>query len=220
MTGEPTQIEIYAAAPMRGIGQGRGMNQSESSAQPEVRSTARVYNLKTSEDCDDPKIIAGTFQIAGKSVLVLIESESNYSYVSSKLGKELNLPLERIRSDMIVINPLGNSSRLTSLEGLEVSVVSERIYSLDNVISVMSAWKLLLQGCQVYIVNIIDARVKERKLEDILTVRVFPEVFPDDFPGLPPDREVEFQIEVIFGSTPISMAPYMIALKELKELKA
>ncbi|XP_039026472.1 uncharacterized protein LOC120160098 [Hibiscus syriacus] len=211
---------------MRARGRGRGKIQSESTAQTEVRSTARMYNLKTSEDCDDLEIITG----------------SNYSYVSSILVKDLNLSLEPIHSEMIVMNPLRNSTRvilgmdwiyhyyanmdcllkrvqLTSLEGLEISVVNERIHPLANVISLMSAWKLMLQGCQAYISNVIDTRVKERKLEDIPTVGEFLEVFSDDLPGLRPDREVEFQIEVMSESAPISMAPYRMALKELKELK-
>ena len=48
----------------------------------------------------------------------------------------------------------------------------------------------------------------------------FPEVFPDELPGLPPSREVEFEIELTPGTTPVSMAPYRMAPAELKELKA
>ncbi|WMV16379.1 hypothetical protein MTR67_009764, partial [Solanum verrucosum] len=48
----------------------------------------------------------------------------------------------------------------------------------------------------------------------------FPEVFPENFPGLPPEREVEFPIELIPGSTPISITPYRMAPAELRELKA
>ena len=47
----------------------------------------------------------------------------------------------------------------------------------------------------------------------------FSDVFPDDLPGLPPDRELEFGIEVLPGSTPISIPPYRMVLMELKELK-
>ncbi|WMV30697.1 hypothetical protein MTR67_024082, partial [Solanum verrucosum] len=48
----------------------------------------------------------------------------------------------------------------------------------------------------------------------------FPEVFPENLPGLPPEREVEFPIELIPGSTPISITPYRMAPAELRELKA
>ncbi|XP_039048983.1 uncharacterized protein LOC120189927 [Hibiscus syriacus] len=108
---------------------------------------------------------------------------------------------------------------LRSSNGSEVVVVSERINRLANVIFVMSAKKLMLQGCQAFIANMIDTRFKERGLEDILSVREFPDVFPAELPGVPPDREVEFQIEVLPRTTPISVAPYRIAPKELSELK-
>ena len=47
----------------------------------------------------------------------------------------------------------------------------------------------------------------------------FPDVFPKDLSGLPPDRELEFGIEVLPGSAPISIPPYRMASTELKELK-
>ena len=45
------------------------------------------------------------------------------------------------------------------------------------------------------------------------------DIFPDDLPGLPPNRELEFGIELLLGSTPISIPPYRMAPMELKELK-
>ncbi|GJY38310.1 putative reverse transcriptase domain-containing protein [Tanacetum coccineum] len=49
-------------------------------------------------------------------------------------------------------------------------------------------------------------------------IRNFPEVFPDDFPGLPPPRQLEFRIELVLGAAPIVRAPYCLAPSELKEL--
>jgi hypothetical protein len=57
------------------------------------------------------------------------------------------------------------------------------------------------------------------KLENIPIVSEFPGVFPEDLPRLPPDREIEFSIDLLPGSSPISKAPYRMALAELKELK-
>ena len=57
------------------------------------------------------------------------------------------------------------------------------------------------------------------RLEDIPVVREFPDVFPDDLPGIPPDREIDFQIELALGTETISRAPYRMAPAELKELK-
>ena len=55
--------------------------------------------------------------------------------------------------------------------------------------------------------------------ENIPMIREFPDVFPEELPGVPPEREVDLSIEVVQGTTPISRAPYRMASTELKELK-
>ena len=57
------------------------------------------------------------------------------------------------------------------------------------------------------------------KLEDISVVCEYADVFPDDLPGLPPDRDIEFVIELQPGTAPISKRPYRMPPKELAELK-
>ena len=87
------------------------------------------------------------------------------------------------------------------------------------VISALQARRLLRNGCEGYLASVRDARETELKLEDILVVKEFPDVFPEELPGLPLDREIEFAIELIPGTGPISKAPYRMAPAELKELK-
>ncbi|GJX86154.1 putative reverse transcriptase domain-containing protein [Tanacetum coccineum] len=58
----------------------------------------------------------------------------------------------------------------------------------------------------------------EKRLEDVPTVRDFPEVFPEDLPGLPPTRQVEFQIDLVPGAAPVARAPYRLAPSEMEEL--
>ena len=50
-------------------------------------------------------------------------------------------------------------------------------------------------------------------------VKEFPNVFPEELPGLPPEREMNLSVEILSGTTPISRAPYKMAPTELKELK-
>jgi hypothetical protein len=61
--------------------------------------------------------------------------------------------------------------------------------------------------------------VVERRLEDIHVVREFPDVFLDDLPGMPPERAIEFKIELQPGTAPISKTPYKMSREELVELK-
>ena len=59
-----------------------------------------------------------------------------------------------------------------------------------------------------------------KEIRDIPVVREFPNVFPEDLPGLPPDRDVQFNIELQPGTTLISWRAYRMPPKELAELKA
>jgi hypothetical protein len=58
-----------------------------------------------------------------------------------------------------------------------------------------------------------------KEIRDIPVVYEFPDIFPDDLPGLPPDRDMEFVIELKPDTTPISRRTYRMPLKELAELK-
>ncbi|KAL5553282.1 hypothetical protein UlMin_040683 [Ulmus minor] len=88
-------------------------------------------------------------------------------------------------------------------------------------ISSMRAKKLLTSGCMGYLATIVDKSVEAKgNVEDVPIVRDFVDVFPEELPGLPPDREIQFEIELLPGTAPISKAPYRMAPAELKELQA
>ncbi|GJZ69819.1 putative reverse transcriptase domain-containing protein [Tanacetum coccineum] len=63
-----------------------------------------------------------------------------------------------------------------------------------------------------------EDKSEEKRLEDMPIVWDFPEVFPEDLPGLPPTRQVEFQIDLVPGATPVARAPYRLTPSELQEL--
>ena len=86
-------------------------------------------------------------------------------------------------------------------------------------ISTISARCLLQKGCKGYLAHVVDTRSSEVRLEDVPVVRDFLDVFPDDLPGLPPEREIDFPIDLVPGTAPISLPPYRMAPAELKELK-
>ena len=54
----------------------------------------------------------------------------------------------------------------------------------------------------------VEQKTGENLLNDLLVVREFKEVFPDEIPHLPPKREIDFSIDLVPGATPISRAPY------------
>ena len=107
--------------------------------------------------------------------------------------------------------------RTTSSE--EVTFIGERSNHLSNVISAATARTMVRKECEAYLAYVIDTKKVEPSLPDIPTVSDYPDVFPEEFPGLPPQREIEFAIDVVPGATPASITPYRMAPVELKELK-
>ncbi|XP_068338936.1 uncharacterized protein [Pyrus communis] len=88
-----------------------------------------------------------------------------------------------------------------------------------GVISAVRAKRLLSKGCQGYLAHVVLDEAAPSRVEDVRVVRHFPDVFPEDLPGLPPDRDMEFTIELLPSTNPISLTPYRMAPAELKELK-
>ncbi|XP_071924809.1 uncharacterized protein [Coffea arabica] len=86
-------------------------------------------------------------------------------------------------------------------------------------ISGIRARKMLSKGAQGFLAFLINAPSDQVKLEDVPVVREFPDVFPEELKTLPPEREVEFKIDLVLGTAPISKTPYRMAPAELKELK-
>ena len=101
----------------------------------------------------------------------------------------------------------------------EVTFISERLNHLSNVISAATARTMVQKGCEAYLAYVIDTVKARPSVSDVPTVSDFPDVFPEELPGLPPHREIEFAIDVVPGATPTSIAPYKMAPLELKELK-
>ncbi|GJQ96448.1 putative reverse transcriptase domain-containing protein [Tanacetum coccineum] len=88
-----------------------------------------------------------------------------------------------------------------------------------KLISAMKARTLISHGCQGFLASVMDTSLESPNIENLSVVREFADVFPDELPGLPPAREIEFGIELIPSAEPISKAPYRMAPVELKELK-
>ena len=103
---------------------------------------------------------------------------------------------------------------------LEVKFRGIRRELSSNMISTMVAQRMLRKGYQGYLAYMVETGKEGTVMDEIPVVREFLDVFPDDIAGLPPDREVEFTIDLIPGTEPISIPPYRMAPAELRELKA
>eukprot|EP00253_Pinus_taeda_P022952 PITA_22952 len=81
--------------------------------------------------------------------------------------------------------------------------------------------KCVRKGCQIYAVQVgyADSKDKTAILNNILVIQEFTDVFPEEIPGLPPKRNIDFTIELVPGAAPVSRAPYRMSVPELTELK-
>ncbi|GJU82711.1 putative reverse transcriptase domain-containing protein [Tanacetum coccineum] len=81
---------------------------------------------------------------------------------------------------------------------------------------------LIVQGCPIFLAQVTKKEIKneseEKRLEDVPTVRDFPDVFSEDLPGLPPTRQVKFQIDLVLSVALVARTPYRLAPTELQKL--
>ena len=108
---------------------------------------------------------------------------------------------------------------LRTPSGEEVTFIDERSNHLSNVISATTARTMVRKGCETYLVYVIDTKKAEPSLSDILTDCDYPDVFLEELSILPPQREIEFVIDVVPSATQASITPYRMAPMESKELK-
>nr|GEZ76007.1 putative reverse transcriptase domain-containing protein [Tanacetum cinerariifolium] len=119
--------------------------------------------------------------------------------------------------EKLVRVPFGNETLV--FRGSESYIGRE---SRLTVISCSKVQEYRAKGCHVFLAQISatkeDDKPEGKQVKDVPVVQDFPEVFPEDLPGLPPARPVEFQIDLIPGAAPVARAPYCLAPSEMKEL--
>jgi hypothetical protein len=209
----------------------------------------RVNLTTLSELPEGTPIITGTFSINQHPVIVLFDTGATHSFVSTKFGTKLGLDLYPVSGVYMITTPGSKISSnqvcrtvpiqmgknlmradllLLDLEGMDILLgmnwmtqhhvsldISSRIVEID---SPEYAPTILYLPQQQYL-NPCTYATTGIKLKDIPIVCEYPDVFPDDLPGMPPDRDIEFIIELQPGTAPISRRSYRMPPNELAELK-
>ena len=121
------------------------------------------------------------------------------------------LGIDWLSRHQVVVDCIMKRVTLRTPSGEEVTFIDERLNHLSNVI--------FRKECEAYLAYVIDTRKVEPTLSNIPTVYDYSDVFSEEFLGLPPQREIEFAIDVVPGAIPTSITPYRMAPVELKELK-
>ncbi|KAI3819410.1 hypothetical protein L1987_13244 [Smallanthus sonchifolius] len=132
-------------------------------------------------------------------------------------GFDIVLGMEWLASNQARILCDKKTIELRSPKGNILTINGDKLSNSVGIISMLKATKYLRKGRLAYLVSI-TADTK-KKIEDVPVIVEFLDVFPDELPGIPPDREVEFRINLVPGTAPISKAPYRLAPTEMVELK-
>ncbi|GJW99234.1 putative reverse transcriptase domain-containing protein [Tanacetum coccineum] len=173
-------------------------------------------------------------------VKVLFDSGADRSFISLPLASKLNLSsitidtfydIEMADGNLVSTNTIIKGCTLTLLNHpFEIDLMPIKLGSFDVVIGMdwLSKYhaKFLCDEKVVHIpindetliIRVTEKKSDEKRLEDILVVKEFSDVFPEDLPGLPLVHQVEFQINLILGAAPEARTPYRLAPSEMHEL--
>uniref|UniRef100_A0A2N9F185 Reverse transcriptase n=1 Tax=Fagus sylvatica TaxID=28930 RepID=A0A2N9F185_FAGSY len=173
-------------------------------------------------------LVVGTIDICSMPANVLFDPGSTHSFVSPYFAYKIKFQPKLLPHDLSVVVPSGESLSAQWVYrscGIDIKDQPELCFEGEwkvkplQIVSSIQAKRMLWRGAVGYLAYVIDTEASEVKLEDIPVVWEFPDVFPKELPGLPLDREVEFSIDFLPGTGPISKAPYRMAPTELRELK-
>ncbi|GJY28174.1 putative reverse transcriptase domain-containing protein [Tanacetum coccineum] len=199
----------------------------------------RAYALEGRDASPDSNIITGTFLLNNHYATVLFDTSADKSFVSNTFSTMINITpttlenhydVELVDGKIIGVNTIIRGCTLNFMNHpFNIDLMPVPLDSFDAIIGMDWLTKhhevIICDekiACDVFLAHITtkeaEDKSEEKRLEDVPIVRGFPEVFPEDLPGIPPTRQVEFQIDLVPGVAPIARAPYRLVPSEMKEL--
>ncbi|GKC11503.1 putative reverse transcriptase domain-containing protein [Tanacetum coccineum] len=184
----------------------------------------RAFMLGAKEAHQDANIVTGMFTLNDHYPTTLFDSGADYSFVSTIFISLLDIEpsdlgfsyeIEIASGQLVEIDKVIRGMDWLSDHKAEIIYHEKvvRIPLLDG-----KVLRVLGEKPEEKMRQLMSVRANEKKQEEIVVVKDFPEVFLDDLSELPPDREIEFRIELIHGATPFAKSPYRLAPSELEEL--
>jgi hypothetical protein len=209
----------------------------------------RINYTTMEEILEGEQVLTGMFSLNGHPIVILFDSSATYDFISKTCTQKCQLIIQHTSTPYMISTPRGKiitkqivihtplnlegkiyKPSLTVLEGQGIDVIlgmgwmkthkalldtTTRVVHLESLEHGVSTLQLSLPSIVPPSVH----HITTQNLEDIPMVCEFPDVFPEDLPGMPLDRDVEFTTELQPGVAPISRRPYKMTPKELAELK-
>jgi hypothetical protein len=194
-------------------------------------------------------VMTGTFSIFYQPALILFDSGTSHSFISQKFSVKCQLPFYHTQGSFMIATPgdkiaTNQLNRNVPIQlGSKIVKTTLLILGMDNVDIILGTnWMTQHQVVLDVANRIVEVHsptcgkltlylpsqettrscafsMIELPLEKILVVYDYADVFPDELPGMPPDQDIKFAIELQLGTTPISKRPYRMPPAELAELK-
>ncbi|GJR65523.1 putative reverse transcriptase domain-containing protein [Tanacetum coccineum] len=199
----------------------------------------RAYALRGRDASPDSNVITGTFLLNNRYATILFDTGVDRSFVSNTFSAliditpttlENHFDVELADGKIIGVNTIIRGCTLNFMNHpFNIDLMPVPLSSFDAIIGMdwLTKYHGVIicnekMGCDVFLAHITtkeaEDKSEEKRLEDEPIVRDLPEVFPKDLSGIPPTRQVEFQIDLVPGVAPVARAPYRLAPSEMKEL--
>src|SRR3954470_10997455 len=218
-------------------------------AKTPVTSSGYMNQISVEDTTATSDVILGTLSVNHVPASILFDPGASHSFMSESYALRHEFPFEEMFSPMVIQTPgskwqtnrVSHGNQIT-IEGLVflASLIALKSSDIDVILGMdwlsrqnayldcrAKSVKLTHPSGQIIDYTSPRSRIQVQTLnvlplpdlEDIPVVRDFPDVFPEELPGMPPDRCVEFIVDLIPGTAPISRRPYRMAPHELAELK-
>ncbi|GJS68798.1 reverse transcriptase domain-containing protein [Tanacetum coccineum] len=212
-----------------------------------AKAQAKVYAVGNAGANPDNNVVTGTFLLNNRYASILFDTGADRSFVSTAFSSRIVITPTALDHDynveladgrIVGLNTIIRGCTLNLLNHpFNIDLMPVELGSFDVIIGM--DWLAKYHAVIVCAEKIVRSRVfnegmsrifskyyrnqrrrqvKGERLEDVPVVQEFPEVFPEDLPGIPPTRQVEFRIDLVPGATPVAWAPYRLAPSEMKEL--
>jgi hypothetical protein len=194
-------------------------------------------------------VMTGIFSVLNHPTVILFDSGASHSFISAKFSAKCQLPFHHTNGGIMIATPGGRVATyqlnrqvpiklgsiifrttllIMGLDRVDIILGTDWLSRHQAVIDIAArAIEVHSPTCgeiTLYLPNQGCTRscaftLIESPVERIPVVYEYPNVFPDELPGMPPDRDIEFAIELQPGTAPISKRPYRMPPAELAELK-